>query len=433
MRKNLILISLLVFLVFSSFTLAIGAEKVVKIPSWWAPHEIRGAEKFFDEEFTPKTGIKVQYEYIGESYFEKLWTRIASGNPYDIMTFNADMVQEFIDKGALMPLDDLIKRDKYDLRDFFPITLEHWRGRKDGKLYGLSNDMGSFHFYYNANLFKSAGLPFPKYPWTWDKFLSYAQRLTKDANGDGRIDQWGYIGAGGQDAWNIWSGTNGAFLFNKEVTKCLIDDPKVIKALQFYQDLTYKYKVAPPPELIQLTSGDTFLAGNVAMMLDGTWQVGYLRDKGAKFDWDVVLPPRGPDTDRIYIPNFTAGWVISKGAKDPEAAWAAMKSYASKEFAEEVMFKTLSSLPTRRSALRSGKFYQWPERPPKGLTPEFYGQMIKFGEPIHHYPYNLGPKIRATLTKLDLIGTGQKPAEPVCKEVAKEVNELLKEMPWVRK
>jgi len=433
MKKRLISLFLVFFLLGSfSFALSAENEKLLTIPSWWAPHEIKGAEEFFDKYFTPKTGIRVKYEYIGEAFHEKMWTRIAAGNPYDIMTFNADTLQEYVDKGALMPLDDFIKRDKYDLRDFFPIALEHWRGRKDGKLYGLSNDMGSFHFYYNATLFKSAGLPFPKYPWSWDKFLSLAQKLTRDTNGDGKIDQWGYI-SGVDWCRDIWPGTNGAFLFNKEVTKCLLDDPKVIKALQFWQDLTYKYKVAPSPELIQLTSGDAFLSGNVAMMLDGTWQVGYLRDKGAKFEWDVALLPKGPDTDRIYIPNFTAGWVISKGAKDPEAAWAAMKAYASKEFAEEVMFRTLSSLPTRRSALLSKKFYQWPERPPKGLTGEFYGQMIKFGEPIHQYPYNLGPKIRASLSKLDLIASNQKPAEPVCKEVAKEVNELLETMPWVKK
>ena len=50
-------------------------------------------------------------------------------------------------------------------------------------LYGLA-----YGLFYNKKLFEKAGLQPPK---TWSEFVDTAKKLTKDTNGDGKIDQWG--------------------------------------------------------------------------------------------------------------------------------------------------------------------------------------------------------------------------------------------------
>jgi multiple sugar transport system substrate-binding protein len=41
-------------------------------------------------------------------------------------------------------------------------------------------------------MFKAAGLDVNAPPKTWDEFLAYAKKLTRNTDGDGKIDQWGF-------------------------------------------------------------------------------------------------------------------------------------------------------------------------------------------------------------------------------------------------
>lgn len=48
---------------------------------------------------------------------------------------------------------------------------------------------------YNADIFASSGLNHPNKQWTWEKdFYRTCLKLSKDANGDGIVDQWGIVG-----------------------------------------------------------------------------------------------------------------------------------------------------------------------------------------------------------------------------------------------
>ena len=399
------------------------------VPSWWAPHEIIGAEAAFEKYFTPETGITVKYEYIGADFNAKVFTNLASGNPYDVITFNADSVPVYLERGVLRPLDDLIEQDSFDLSDFDSKAIEQWT--HNGQLYGLTNDMGSFHCYFNVDLFEAAGItpPASTEPWTGDQLREWAKALTvKESD---QIVQYGFA-SGVNWCWEAWPNMNGAFVFDEEMSKSLLDDPKVIEAFQFYQDLMYADDSTLRPGAIKVGANDLFLAAQCAILLDGTWQVGYLRSKNdeIKFKWDVGLLPHNPSAEEYYIPNFTAGWVLPTVAQDVEASWEAMKFYASKTFAEEVLVVTLSSLPTRKSALEGGKFYQWPDLPPEGITPEFYGMLLDLGRSRRHLKFDLGSEVNASMTKLDLIYSNeQKPAD-LLPGLAEEVTTALSARPW---
>lgn len=400
------------------------------VPSWWAPHEIAGAEAAFAEYFTPETGITVKYEFIGADFNTKIFTNLTSGEPYDVITFNADSVPPYLARGVLMPIDDLAARDNLDLDDFDPKAIEQWT--HDGKLYGLTNDMGSFHCYFNLDLFEEAGITPPKSTeeWTWDQLREWAQALTKK-EGD-QIVQYGFAAVDTQWAWETWPNLNGAFVFDEGLTQSLLGDPLVIEAFQFYQDLMYVDNSALRPGAIQVGANDLFIAGQLAILLDGTWQVGYLRSKKdeVKFRWDVGLLPHNASATEYYIPNFTGGWVLPAVAQDVDASWEAMKFYASKTFAEEVMFVTLSSLPTRKSALEGGKFYQWPDNPPEGITPEFYGILLEQGRSRRHLKFDLGSEVGASMSKLDLIYSNEQKPGDLLPGLAEEVTAALSQRPW---
>jgi len=397
----------------------------VTMPSWLAPHDIEGAQAFFDSVF-PRDGggTTATYEYIGSDYFSKVFTNLVGGDPYDVITFNANHTPQFLDRNILLPLDELIARDGYDLSDFDAKAIEQWT--YDGQLYGLANDMGTFHCYFNVDLFEEAGLTPPASTdvWTFDDLREWAMALTK-RDGE-QVVQYGF--AAGTD-WNyeIWPNLAGQKVFNDDVTESLLASDEIIAALAFYQSLMHEDGSAVKPGSLQTGANDLFLAGQLGILLDGTWQVGYLRSKQDEIDftWDVGLPPRSAGSENHYIPNFTAGWVIPRVAPDIDASWEVMKAYASADFASNVMFTALSSLPTRISALEGAGLYQWPETPPQGITPEFCGLLLEHGLSRQEIGHTFNSAATDALSQMQLIYSNEAAPADILPEIAAALTAAL--------
>jgi len=412
-------------------TVGDGSFKVTNLvaPSWWAPHEIAGAEASFAGKFQAETGLTLKYEFIGTNYNEKVFTNLASDTPYDVITYNADSVPVYRDRGLLLPLNSFIERDGYDTSNIIPSALSQWT--YEGQIYGLTADMGSFHAYFNYDLFEKAGItpPKPTEDWTWDQLREYASKLTiKDGD---NITQYGLV-VDTDWCWEAWPNMNGAFIFDEGLKKCVIDDPAAIEAYAFYQDLMYKDNACIKPGATKIAINDLFLGGQAAIMFNGTWQVGYLRSmkEEMKAKWDVGLLPHGPKVQKPFIPNFTAGWVLPKVAQDPDASWEAIKFYASDTFAEEVMFVVLSGLPCTKSALEGAWYAQWPDNPPEGLTRDFYSAMLDRGAARRHLRFDIGAEIVASLDKLAMVYSDEAKPSALLPEIAAEVNAILNDKPW---
>lgn len=67
----------------------------------------------------------------------------------------------------------------------------------------------------------------PENQWTWDDFYKICQKVTKDTDGDGRIDQFGVYNYDWKDA--VFS--NGGRLFNQAGTECNITADAVENAI----------------------------------------------------------------------------------------------------------------------------------------------------------------------------------------------------------
>ena len=79
--------------------------------------------------------------------------------------------------------------------------------------------------------------------WTWEKFREYCKVLTKDTDGDGNIDVYGFGGWPGDYFMNfvMSNGTNVAATATENLSS-----PEVGEVLQFIQDLNLVDKVMYP-------------------------------------------------------------------------------------------------------------------------------------------------------------------------------------------
>lgn len=74
--------------------------------------------------------------------------------------------------------------------DFFPNLLK--MSEFKGQLVAIPWFTDCRALFYRKDLLAAEGIPEPTTSWTWDQFLTYAKKLTKDLNGDGIIDQYGF-------------------------------------------------------------------------------------------------------------------------------------------------------------------------------------------------------------------------------------------------
>lgn len=170
-----------------------GAQTIVlDMPSWQATEP--GTSDWWNaliEEFEAQhPGVDIEFSHEPFSgYNDKMIARFAAGNPPDILHLPAANFMIYAQEGWLAPLDELLASTNS------PVLTE-WTPVQSGCQYegqtlcvivlGYGYVLG-----WNEAYFEEAGLPGP--PTTSDELVEYARALTVDKDGDGTIDQYGFV------------------------------------------------------------------------------------------------------------------------------------------------------------------------------------------------------------------------------------------------
>lgn len=247
-----------------------------------------------------------------DQYDTKLKSAIAGRKIPDVFFYNPAQVKAYVNSGVLLDITEAVENSEdVKLDDIWEKGVDKYRfdGETLGKgaIYGLPKDLGPFALGYNKTMFEDAGIPLPDKdkPYTWDEFVDVAKQLTKDTNGDGKMDQYG---TGFNVNWAlqpfVWS--NGADWINEDGTKVTIDDPKFIEALQFFVDQQLKHGITPSiGETQTLDTYQRWLKGQLAFFPVGPWDMAAFKEQ-LKFEYDLLPWPAGST-------GKASGWVGSLG------------------------------------------------------------------------------------------------------------------------
>ena len=361
--------------------------------------------------------IRIQLEVSNwNEYWRKLQAMFSAHSAPDVFLMGGEYLYDYVDKGVIKGLNEQVKTDEFDLSKYFsnPVEIFTWRG----ELWGLPRDCNTVVVFYNKDLFAQAGIPEPHSEWTWDDFLSAAQKLTQDLDGDGETDQWGYMvghdSAEVRFAHFIWQ--SGGQILNPEKTECLIGEPSAIRALQFLHDLIHKHKVAPPLPKLSAVGGNYFLTGKMGMDNEGSWMLRFYR-KIEKFDWDVAPLPK--DVRKAAPVNGLAN-VIYQQTKHPEAAWRLLK-FLSGPLYQEKLAESGTSIPALKEIAYSDAFLK---SHPKPKNIQVFLDQLEYAQPID-FTLQYSRWDLEFRKQLELAFLGQKPVEDACKDGERKVNEIL--------
>jgi multiple sugar transport system substrate-binding protein len=328
-----------------------GPEVTITYSIWGDPAELKSQQAIVDafHAANPKITVNVTVS-DWDAYWDKLQTGLAGGAAPDVFAMDGPLFPDYQSRDVLLDLKPYIDRDGYDLSQLVDQGVADFT-TSDGGQYGLPRDLNTIILFYNKTMFDAAGLAYPDESWDWAKLVEAGTALTKDENGDGTVDQWGFY-TETTDMENYWSSLvwqNGGDIINADHTKTLLGTPEAAGGIQFLQDLIWKDKIMADPALFAET-GDAFEQGSAAMEANGSWLVPTHTAASADlgFEFGIAPLPKGP-AGRYTSVNPT-GAVVYQGTKAPDAAWEFVK-YLASPAAQEQLMQLHAALPVSKEVL----------------------------------------------------------------------------------
>lgn len=313
---------------------------------WGSESDKQVMEKRLEIMKKTNPNINVNVLLVAGDYDQKVQTMIAGGTPPDIMML-AENYQVYASKNQIMPLDDLIASNNLDMKERYSDDIANIMNY-EGKFYGLPDRAGAMVLFYNKDLFDKAGVAYPSKDWTQKDLLEAAQKLTVK-EGDKTV-QWGYYPGTWWPQWMQLVYQNGGSLFD-ENNKPTFDTPEVRDALQFLNDMSFKYGTSPTPveiaDMGNIGADPLFAQGKIAMETTGFWNIGSL-SKVEGINWDIA-PVWG-------VTNaFFNGLTITKDSKHQEAAFKVINALTTLE-AQMPIIESGQDAPATKAALSSDAF-----------------------------------------------------------------------------
>lgn len=290
--------------------------------------------------------INVKLNVVAGDYDQKVQTMIAGGTAPDIMMI-AENYQAYASKNQIIPLDDLITANNVNMTERYSDDISKLM-KYEGKQYGMPDRAGAMVLFYNKDLFDQAGVEYPTKDWTQQDLLDAAQKLTIKENG--KTVQWGYYPSSWWPQWMQLIYQNGGSLFDENGKPTFNTEP-VRNALQFMNDLTFKYGVSPTPTEIadmgNIGADPLFAQGKIAMETTGFWNIGSLAQVEG-INWDIS-PVWG-------VTNaFFNGFTITNDSKHKEEAFKVIEALTTIE-AQMPMIDAGQDAPATKAGLESDAF-----------------------------------------------------------------------------
>ncbi|MFN8491298.1 MAG: sugar ABC transporter substrate-binding protein [Caldilineaceae bacterium] len=298
------------------------------------------------KEYKDKTGVEVAYSTLP---FEKLMDKeltLVAAQSADVDVFGTHYAQIGRFGEALAPLNDLAAKDGVKGEDYVQGAFSAFT--VNGNLLAIPYTFDLRALYYRTDLFDAAGIKAA--PTTWQELVDTATKLNKPP------DVYGYLIVGkGDPALREFSDLlweNGGDFLEKglEPSKPAWNNDAGVEALQWWSDLVYKEKVAPPgvpsygwEELSQL-----WTAGQAAMSKQ--WGPGASKDpKESKIvDKFSIAPLVGNKQKKTTA--VCHGRAINIHSAQKEAAWEFVK-YLTKKETMIGMYKATGARPAHTGAL----------------------------------------------------------------------------------
>lgn len=354
--------------------------------------------------------IEVDSLYIGQpdQQMPKILAAVVGNATPDLLWFTPTITGQLVELDAISPLETKLQASPawQDIDPALIATTE-----LDGHLWSVPFATNNPGIFYRPGLFEAAGIT--QLPQTWQELRQAARTLTRDINGDGRIDHHGILLSLGKGEFTVftwlpflWSAggevVTGPNLPSDPSAGLSILNPGTEAALQFWLDLVQDGSavLSQPEQGYDLTN---FLAGKVAMQISGPWTLAQLQASGV----DFAVMPIPAQQERATALGGENLFVLKSDPVREQAAFTFAEYVLSEEFQTTWALET-GYLPVNLKS-RASPAYQAFRREQPSLDVFLEQMSVARSRPIFagysRVSENLGRALEATLLQHSSPGT----------------------------
>lgn len=221
----------------------------------------------------------------------------------------------YLSGGYLEELDKFITPE--ERLDFIDSVLD--TAMYKGKLYGMPWMMTGYTMLLNTDRFSERNISLPENgEWTYEQFVEALKQLTYDTDGRGGPDVFGFnsfIEPGYYNTFGLLM-SDGAQIVDEETGRYAFNTPEALSGLTKLYDLKHKYKVTHPGfgTMNENQAWSTFLQGQSAVYIGGSWAVPLLRNSqaGGGINFTVAKYPTGSADVPLSISPTNCSYAIFK-------------------------------------------------------------------------------------------------------------------------
>jgi len=300
------------------------------------------------------------------------------------------------------------------------------------RVYGHPTNAAANGIWLHRDLFDAAGIEHPHGEWRWEQdFIPIAQKLTI-RNSAGRVVQYGFLCDWTQNYLQfIWQW--GGAMYSEDGTRCTLDSPEAIAAMQFMHDLIYRYRVQPNPveEVAMQTQGGwgsgtiTLFGGKrAAMAMGGRWWLNNIR---TNFRGLQLGAAEAPYSRHRVFRGYGKATLINKASPNRDKALEFLVYQSSERYNQIINNQADGIGPVKRFAYTEA-FLHNPDFPEEDYN-EVWRSMLEAARPDQVSPFVNGPAVHLIVQRqLDLMRSNNKPVPAAMRDAARQVNEHIQEM-----
>ncbi len=320
-----------------------------------------GTEKLIAEFMAANPNITVEGVPVpGNEMTARVQADIVAGTPPDVAQLIFDGLDFIATNFNAKPLETIVPPEELaaHFEGFSPNGLQ--LGRLNELTYGLPFTFSTPVLFYNADLFRAAGLDPDMPPTTWEQAKEYALQITEATEADGIH----IAGLGGFD-WIVQSliGSNGGQVLSDDRTTIEFGSEAAIGAISMWQDLRLS---GAHSQLTDAEITESMFTGNLGMYLQSSAIQRTLISNAETNGWELraaAMPAFG-EQPTTPVNSGSALFIFSDDAAKQRAAWEFLK-FVTSERGYTIITSDIGYLPLRPAIVEDPQYLQpWAEANP---------------------------------------------------------------------
>ncbi len=306
--------------------------------------------------------VRIEAEIImtdsWDQYYTKVTSNILGKIGGTIGRIAESHMPQMVSKNQIADLtdirDELVATGDYAADAFEGVAV------KDGKYYGLPSGTQHMVLYYNKTIFDEYNTAHPNDPVAypsgdWNNASTFAEikeTAKKLTSGSGAGKKFGlsagpFLAYAGMYAKN----SGGDNIFN-EAGECVIASDTFYNVYSWFEDMLITDKSMPSTADTQtLDAMAKFLGGNIAMIIDGVWQIHDVCKYTGDYEIGVAAIPVSEKSNVSYSTTFADRFWAARNSKHPKEDKIALKALMSVEAITALSSKQIGGFPIREDCV----------------------------------------------------------------------------------